>query len=256
MEALLENLTNLPMRLDSVRLDPSPFFDVTPMNTITNPDGSQALVFGPVNRFNASEFRQYLFCLSPKQEIRDDVKLLKTVTVIGKLDIKWTSGVGCRGHLQTSQLERMGPAYSDVRLTISRAPSTVDCRSKFPIVARVSNCSDREIELSISFDNLAADQAILWLGISGRSLGVLQSGESTDVHLTCYPIRPGLWPVPAIRLTDSGSKRDFNFEEAAYVYVHDPATSHPHSNTSVHACSSQEELLQAQQQQQLPQQQG
>lgn len=232
LEALLENLTNLPMRLDSVRLEPSAYFDVKNMNTIVNEDGSESWVFGPINRFNASEFRQYLFCLTPKQEVRENVKLLKTVTVIGKLDIMWTSGVGSRGHLQTSQLERMGPSYSDVRLTILSIPSTVRYKEIFNITCRISNCSDTDLELYIYFDNLAKDQSILWLGISGRSLGILTSGASIDVNLTAYPIRTGLSAIPPLKITDACSKSDYNYEEIAYVFVNDPVVRQEQENNS------------------------
>lgn len=210
------------MRLDSVRLEPSPHFDVKNMNTIVNEDGTESWVFGSVNRFSPSEFRQYLFCLTPKPEVKENVKLLKTVTVIGKLDIMWTSGVGSRGHLQTSQLERMGPSYSDVRLTVVKIPSTVCLKQKFGFVCRVCNCSDSELELTISFDNQTKDQAILWLGISGRSLGRMASGACVDVDLTGYPIRSGLAAIPRIRITDCNSRAEYNYDEVAYVFVTDP----------------------------------
>ena len=94
--------------MDSVTLEPSAHFDVTAINKCkSQDDGSEEWVFGPLNRFNPKDFRQYLFCLSPKAEVKCNKNLLKTVTNIGKLDIRWTSGVGCKGHLQTSQLERM-----------------------------------------------------------------------------------------------------------------------------------------------------
>lgn len=100
LEALLQNLTNNPISLDQVSLEPSAYFDVKAMNKITLESGEEQWVFGPINRFNPNEFRQYLFCLTPKDHVKRDVKLLKSVTVIGKLDIIWTSGIGCRGHLQ------------------------------------------------------------------------------------------------------------------------------------------------------------
>jgi hypothetical protein len=223
LEALLENLTALPMRLDSVSLEPSAYFDVKNMNTILNPDGSETdqLVFGPVNRFNSGEFRQYLFCLTPKESIREDVKLLRTITVIGKLDIMWTSGVGSKGHLQTSQLERMGPAYSDVKLSITKIPSIVRMKEKFYFTCRISNCSDQDRELYLYFDNSQANQSILWLGISGKSLGVIASGQSVDIVMTGYPIKQGLAPVPKIRITDGNSQQEYNYEEIAYVFVND-----------------------------------
>ena len=140
LEALLQNLTNLPMCLDSVKLEPSSYFDVKSMNKVTTQEGNEEWVFGPVNRFSPNEFRQYLFCLNPKEEYRNNVKLLKNVTFIGKLDIMWTSGIGCKGHLQTSQLERMSPNCSDIRLTVIKIPSEVELKKKFHFVFKVTNC--------------------------------------------------------------------------------------------------------------------
>ena len=107
MEALLQNMTTIPICLERVMLEPSPYFDVKPMNTIINEDNVEHWVFGKVNRFNSQECRQYLFCLTPKPNIKYNASILKNLTEIGKLDIVWVTGIGERGHLQTSQLERM-----------------------------------------------------------------------------------------------------------------------------------------------------
>lgn len=107
LEALLQNLTTSPISLEQVNLEPSQYFDVKPMNKVQLENGQEQWVFGPINRLNTNELRQYLFCLTPKEHVKNDVKLLKHVTVIGKLDIVWRTSLGIRGHLQTSQLERM-----------------------------------------------------------------------------------------------------------------------------------------------------
>lgn len=130
----------MPISLNQVVLEPSVYFDVKPMNTVTLEDGTEQWVFGKVNRFNPNEFRQYLFCLTPKESVSHDIKLLKNVTVIGKLDIMWTSAIGASGHLQTSQLERLPPSYSDLKLTIEQIPSEVQKKNKFEIICRITNC--------------------------------------------------------------------------------------------------------------------
>lgn len=219
LEALLENLTNLPMRMDSVKLEPSQYFDVTPMNTVADEDGGERWVFGKINRFNPNEFRQYLFCLTPKQDVLSNVKLLKSVTVIGKLDIVWTSGVGCNGHLQTSQLERMGPTYSDLRLTIVKIPSTVTYKKPFKFTCRITNCCDFEMEPLLYFDNSAKGQSLLWLGISGKSVGKLAPSQSVDVEMTAYPIKVGLCPLARIKISEPTLRNNYDFDEVAYVYV-------------------------------------
>jgi len=70
-------------------------------------------VFGPVNSMGPSEVRQYLYCLRPLPSVSADVRQMKNVTLIGKLDIVWKSNMAERGRLQTSPLQRMVSVYVD-----------------------------------------------------------------------------------------------------------------------------------------------
>ena len=65
------------------------------------------VVFGKVNYLNPMDTRQYLYFLTPKPDLLREVKVLKGVTNIGKLDIVWKTNLGERGRLQTSQLQRV-----------------------------------------------------------------------------------------------------------------------------------------------------
>lgn len=103
LETLFQNLTNLPIQLQSVNLE-SNDFEVSSLNFMQN--DPEKWIFGPVNRLNTMESRQYLFMLKPKQNARLNPALIKAITSIGKLDIVWVSGIGEKGHIQTSQLER------------------------------------------------------------------------------------------------------------------------------------------------------
>ena len=233
LEALLQNLTNVPMCLTSVTLEPSLHFDCKPLNkvkvdsgheesgteTVTGQENTEQWVFGPVNRFQPNEFRQYLFCLSPKEGIRTNFKLLKSVTVIGKLDIVWMSGIGCNGHLQTSQLERMAPNYKEIKLTVESIPSMVQIKQVFNLRIKLTNCSDIEVEPYLSFDNQDKDTSICWLGISGSSLGKVKPSSSTDFEVTCYPVKDGLAPIPSLRITVPSIKFEETFNELAYVFI-------------------------------------
>jgi len=69
--------------------------------------GVYSSVFGPVNSMGPSEVRQYLYCLRPRPDVSADVRQMKNVTLIGKLDIVWRSNMAERGRLQTSPLQRM-----------------------------------------------------------------------------------------------------------------------------------------------------
>ena len=64
-------------------------------------------VFGRINVVNPHDTRQYLYCLKPRKEARENPVTLRQATAIGKLDIVWRTNMGDRGRLQTSQLQRM-----------------------------------------------------------------------------------------------------------------------------------------------------
>ena len=64
-------------------------------------------MFGKVNYMPPLDVRQYLYCLTPKPDMYNDVRLLKGVTNIGKMDIVWKTNMGEKGRLQTSPLQRV-----------------------------------------------------------------------------------------------------------------------------------------------------
>jgi len=205
--------------LERVMLEPSPYFDVKPMNTIVAEDNVEHWVFGKVNRFNSQECRQYLFCLTPKPNIKYNWSVLKNLTEIGKLDIIWVTGIGERGHLQTSQLERMPPNYGDMKLMIERIESKASLKSKFEVTFRLINCCNRTVDPILYFDNWAQNQPLLWLGLSGRPLGVMEPSAYVDFELSVYPIEVGMHCLPTIKITDSYLKIDYKFDEIAFVFV-------------------------------------
>jgi len=144
---------------------------------------------------------------------------LRHLTAIGKLDIIWLSGYGERGHLQTSQLERMAPSYGDLKLIIEQIPSKVAMKTKFTIIFRLINCCERKIDPKLYFNNGSENQALLWLGLSGQSLGSLEPSQFIDFQLNLYAIQIGMHSLPHIKITDSSTKSDYNFDEIAFVYV-------------------------------------
>jgi len=96
--------------------------------------------------------------------------------------------------------------------------------SSFKVFREISQpnfYSDYDMEPELYFDNLEKDQSILWLGISGKSLGRVKPLSSIDFSLTAYPIRSGLLPVPRIRINEVLTKNNFDFDEIAYVFVYE-----------------------------------
>lgn len=219
LEAQVQNITKAPMCLEKVSLEPSPLFVATnpSLNTVQTETGIES-VFGRVNCLHPEDSRQFLYCLRPKSEAKDNPKVIKGVTNIGKLDIVWRTSMGDRGRLQTSQLQRMAPGYGDIRLMVERIPNIVEVEKPFTMTCRVINCCERKMDLILTLDRKCC-VGLCWVGISGRSLGKLEPDAFLDVELELVPILTGLQTISGVRLTDTFLKRTYDYDELAQVFV-------------------------------------
>lgn len=215
LEAGVQNITSGPLCLEKVDLEPSPYFNVTPMNHL--PQNSKSLVFGQMNVVNPHDTRQYLYCLKPKPEAKNNPSALRQATAIGKLDIVWRTNMGDRGRLQTSQLQRMAPQYGDVRVTVEKIPSMVRLEEQFDVGLSITNICERVLELNLDFLNGGGGSE--WSGVSSRSLPPLQPGENTQLTLHIVPLQTGLQTIAGVRLTDTFLKRTYKYENLAQVFV-------------------------------------
>lgn len=75
------------------------------------------------------------------------------------------------------------------------------------------------MEPHIHFDNLDTEQSIKWVGTSGQGLGKLMPLTSTEFTLTGHPVKPGLLPIPSLKISDPILKNDFKFDDIAYIFV-------------------------------------
>lgn len=144
LEAQVQNVTAGPLCLEKVGLDPSPMFKVTSLNQIIDSKGhvdEEKHVFGRYNYLQPQDSRQYLFCLTPKNELKSNYKQLRGATNIGKMDIIWRTNMGDRGRLQTSQLQRMTPNHGDVRFNVESIPSIVRVNEAFKLTCCIMNNS-------------------------------------------------------------------------------------------------------------------
>lgn len=242
LEAQLQNITSSPMCLEKVVLEPSVHFTSRQLNTTQHRNGGLFLqmlnrspepkpdnpeqkhetktqpIFGEVNCLNPLDSCQYLFCLTPKPETQANIKLLKGVTSIGKLDIVWRTSMGERGRLQTSQLERMAPGYGEIRLNVEEIPSIVQLEKSFTVGCRVINTCDRRLNLTLRLNNTFSN-GLLWQGVSGHQLGELLPHSSILLNLEAIPIKTGLLVISGIRLTDVFLKRTYDYDDIAQVFV-------------------------------------
>ncbi|XP_018100654.1 trafficking protein particle complex subunit 13 isoform X3 [Xenopus laevis] len=217
LEAQIQNITTSPMFMEKVSLEPSIMYNVSELNTvITNGDWKGSSTFGTKTYLQPLDTRQYLYCLKPKPEFAEKAGVIKGVTVIGKLDIVWKTNLGERGRLQTSQLQRMAPGYGDVRLSIETIPDTVRLEEPFDITCKITNCSERTMDLVLEMCNT---NAIHWSGVSGRQLGKLHPSSSLHLTLTLLSSVQGLQSVSGLRLTDTFLKRTYEYDDIAQVCV-------------------------------------
>lgn len=215
VEAQVQNITSGPIILEQVSLESSNQFAVKSLNE----DNNGLSVFGEVTLLQPQESCQYLYCLTPKENITKDIKLIAAAKNIGKLDIVWRSNLGEKGRLQTSQLQRMTPDYGDIRVTYENLPSKIPVDEPFNFRCKVANASDRTLDLILKLRTLQ-DSSLLWCGISNRKLGPLEPGNVTYVNLTTIPITSGLHNITGVSLVDLFLKRTYDYDDLASVYVY------------------------------------
>lgn len=215
LEAQIQNITTSPMFMEKVSLEPSMMYNVTELNSV-NQAGECISTFGSRGYLQPMDTRQYLYCLKPKKEFAEKAGIIKGVTVIGKLDIVWKTNLGERGRLQTSQLQRMAPGYGDVRLSLEAIPDTVNLEEPFHITCKITNCSERTMDLVLE---MCDTSSVHWCGISGRQLGKLHPSSSLCLALTLLSSVQGLQSVSGLRLTDTFLKRTYEYDDIAQVCV-------------------------------------
>jgi len=217
LEAQVQNVTNWPLCLEKVGLEPSPMFKVTPLNT-TSDDESGRMVFGKVNFLKSHDSRQYLFSLTPRSDLRLNYKQLKGATNIGKLDIIWRSNFGERGRLQTSQLQRLAPSHGDLRFNVESVPNVVLLDKAFKITCCIFNNSERTVDLELTLENVNKPK-MLWSGSCSRKLGLIEPAGSTEVELEVVARDTALQLLSGVRITDSLLMRSYQFDELCHIYV-------------------------------------
>ncbi|XP_052284198.1 trafficking protein particle complex subunit 13-like isoform X2 [Dreissena polymorpha] len=219
LEVQIQNITPGPLYMEHVRLDPSDLYHAQELNTLEAKHGGDN-VFGKVDYLNSMDTRQYLYCLTPRPQLYEANKVLKGVTNIGKLDIVWKTNLGEKGRLQTSQLLRVAPGYGDVRVTVEKAPDSAALEDTVDIVLRITNCCEREMDLTMSLQN-DLNSGVMWCGLSGRALGLLGASEHLDLDLKLITLHPGLQTISGLRLTDNKLKRTYEHDEIAQIFVFD-----------------------------------
>ncbi|KAG4078642.1 hypothetical protein HA402_015232 [Bradysia odoriphaga] len=216
LEAQIQNITAGPICLESVELESSESYTVHSLNTLPNGES----VFKSRNMLEPNNSCQFLYCIKPIPSLANDPRALKQANNIGKLDIIWRSNLGERGRLQTSQLQRSSVEHGDLRLTVIEANNTVKIGEPFNFTCRVTNTSERSMELQL---NLSTKTKIgcSYTGATEFMLGTIESEKSKDFKLTVCPVRLGLITIAQLQLTDVFLKRTYEFDDFVQVFVVD-----------------------------------
>lgn len=212
LEAQVQNITAGPICLEKVALDASHLFNVTSLNVSSTGDS----IFGKITLLQPQASCQFLYCLTPDPKLAADLKLLSGATNIGKLDIVWRSNLGERGRLQTSQLQRMGPDYDDIRLSVIELPNFVSVEEPFTFKCKLVNNCERTVELSLT---LETKDNFTWYGISGYKLEPLPPRGIQQIDFTVIPLVPGLLSISGVKLIDTLLKRTYPYDDLVQVFV-------------------------------------
>jgi len=225
LEAQVQNITNSPMCMENVSLEPSQYYSVKSLNDVPTsksteddaPTRDSTTTFGSTY-LNHEDTRQYLYLLTPKENLLKELKS-KPYSPIGKLDIVWRTNFGESGRLQTSQLQRIPPAEQDVKLVPKVIPDVVALEKQFHIKCRLENSGDAKMEVKLFLTN-PEDSALLWCGISGKVLGPLPPGAFLDLDLSLISIAPGLHTISGVRILDMNTTKTYEFDDIAKILVY------------------------------------
>lgn len=129
-----------------------------------------------------------------------------------------------------------------MRLTVLEAKSTVKIGEPYDITCRLTNSSERSMDLQLNLNTIAklgcgytgaSEFMVNRLGFGCRSsfvslngfaflqIGTLESEKSKEFKLTVCPVRLGLITIGRLQLTDVFLKQTYDFEDFVQVFVVD-----------------------------------
>ncbi|CAI2343718.1 unnamed protein product [Caenorhabditis sp. 36 PRJEB53466] len=209
LEAQIENTSSLNMFMERVELEPSQHYKVSTISHAEEFEETGALL-------KPKDIRQFLFCLSPV-DVHNTLGY-KDLTSIGKLDMSWRTGMGEKGRLQTSALQRIAPGYGDVRLSVEKSPACVTVQKPFEVVCRLYNCSERALDLQLRLEQ-PSNRQLVFCSPSGVSLGQLAPSGHVDFTFDVFPVSVGIQSISGLRITDTFSKRIYEHDDIAQIFV-------------------------------------
>eukprot|EP00126_Sphaerothecum_destruens_P006702 Sdes_comp19490_c0_seq1m10991 len=147
------------------------------------------------------------------------VNPIYSASSIGKLDIVWRTNLGEPGRLQTSQLPRKIPNFTDIKLNIVRISSPIFLERNFVVDCEIVNMTDKKMSLTLCAIRSKMTN-VLSCGNSGQFLGDFPPDspkKTIQIHL--FPISPGLQKIPGIRFVDLISGKIYDIDNLVDIFV-------------------------------------
>ncbi|XP_028403877.1 trafficking protein particle complex subunit 13-like [Dendronephthya gigantea] len=214
LEAQVQNITTIPLTMESVKFEPSLHYTAEDLN-----DTSSNFHLGKSFCLNPNDTHQYLYRIKTKFSPTMQEKVKAPSSAVGKLDIVWRSAMGEKGRLQTSQLQKAPSTAPELKLQITKLPDNVAVEEKFELTCNLQNMSERKVDCQLLMTK-AKDGGIVWCGTSGKKLGILTPGASITLYLQLLPLATGLQTIGGIRIMDCLSAKTYDFDDIAKIFIH------------------------------------
>jgi hypothetical protein len=210
LEIQVQNITQSLMTLEKFVFQPAdPFSVVSLAETETENVFEDGFL-------NPEDTRQYLYVLTPTGE---STSMAKSTPALGKLDIGWRTAMGQTGRLQTGQLSRKVTVPEQLEVSVVSVPTNLRAEIPFTLSLRVSNTS-LDKNLTISLTTVKSKMStVLLSGISDRSLGTLEPGQSVETRLDFFPLYAGYHKIGGIILTDTLSGWSMEVDHLVDLFV-------------------------------------
>ncbi|KAF4082717.1 hypothetical protein AMELA_G00154930 [Ameiurus melas] len=186
LEAQIQNITTSPMFMEKVSLEPSMMYNVTELNTVCSGEERES-TFGKMSYLQPMDTRQYLY-YQPGGE--------RTIT--------------------DQPAAENGSGLRRCSFSLELVPDTVNIEQPFDITCKITNCSERTMDLLLEMCNT---RSVHWCGVSGRQLGKLGPSASLSIPLQLLSSVQGLQSISGLRLTDTFLKRTYEYDDIAQVCV-------------------------------------
>eukprot|EP00053_Salpingoeca_punica_P007714 m.70362 g.70362 ORF g.70362 m.70362 type:complete len:407 (-) comp14289_c0_seq1:268-1488(-) len=222
MEADVQNQMPIPMYLQSVTLQPQACFELEDLNTI--PKDAQAnfvegdnSVFGLSTYLNPMDTRRYLYRLKPKH--KDQEAAARSATTVGRLDIVWRTTFGEMGRLQTSQLPRKPPSFTEVFFRVVRLPERIVCGVPFNAECEISNHGRRPVNVKLSADP-SPTSGITFFNKSWVSVSDILPQTWRSVTVCLLALKSGIVPLNGLLLADADSYAPYELLDTPEMFVY------------------------------------